>query len=62
MNMTKVGQLIQEEIEAAAAKAAAEAAAENSKQIAKNMLDGGMTLSDVVKYTGLPMSEAEMLV
>jgi predicted transposase/invertase (TIGR01784 family) len=70
LKMTKVGQLIQEEIEAAAAKAAKEAAAEataktaatEKREIAKNLLRKGMALSDVAECTGLPMSEAEMLV
>jgi predicted transposase/invertase (TIGR01784 family) len=66
LKMTKVGQLIQEEIEAAAAKAAKEAtaktAAAEKREIAKNLLRKGMALSDVAECTGLPIAEAKMLV
>jgi hypothetical protein len=68
--MTKIGQIIQEEIEAARAEAAmtaaavAEARAEaaaRDKEIAKNMLRKGMDISDVTECTGLARADVEKL-
>jgi hypothetical protein len=61
LNMTKVGQIIQEEINAAAEKAAMETAAAQKREIAGNLFRKGMSLSDIVECTGLPIAEAEML-
>ncbi|MDR1574275.1 MAG: hypothetical protein LBS24_08190, partial [Clostridiales Family XIII bacterium] len=60
INMTKMGQIIQEEIEAACAAVRAEAAARD-KEIAKNMLRKGMDISDVTECTGLARADVEGL-
>ncbi|MDR1604190.1 MAG: hypothetical protein LBS10_05295 [Gracilibacteraceae bacterium] len=63
--MTKIGQLIQEEINEAAAKAATEAAAAaeaaGKKTIAGNLLRSGVAPSLVRDCTGLSLAEMEIL-
>jgi hypothetical protein len=76
LTMTKVGQIIQEEIEAAATAAAAKAAAqaearaearaaakaaEEKNGIARNMLCVGMTPEAVIQYTGLSSVDIEAI-
>ncbi|MDR1574297.1 MAG: hypothetical protein LBS24_08300, partial [Clostridiales Family XIII bacterium] len=74
IGMTKMGQIIQEEIEAACAAARAETAtvraeaaataaraAARDKEIAKNLLRKGMDISDIVECTGLARADVEML-
>jgi hypothetical protein len=68
LNLTKVGQIIFEEIEAAAAAAAATAAAAASvkaakekENIAENMLRDGMEPAMVIKYTGLSGENVEAI-
>jgi predicted transposase/invertase (TIGR01784 family) len=60
IGMTKIGQIIQEEIEAARAEAAMTARAEKNN-IAKNMLRKGMNISDVTECTGLARADVEKL-
>jgi hypothetical protein len=65
--MTKVGQIIQEEIDAAVAAATAEAAEAvatakaEKNSMAKIMLRDGMEPSAVVRYTGLTNDDIERL-
>jgi hypothetical protein len=68
LTMTKVGRIIQEEIEAAAAKAEAKAvakaeakAAEEKNGIARNMLRKGMTPADIAECTGLSSTDIEAI-
>jgi hypothetical protein len=59
-NMTKFGQIIQEEIEAAVTAAEAKAA-EEKNGIARNMLRDGMAPEAVIKYTGLSNADIEAI-
>ncbi|MDR1573474.1 MAG: hypothetical protein LBS24_04140, partial [Clostridiales Family XIII bacterium] len=65
IGMTKIGQIIQEEIEAACAEAAMTAAATTARaeknDIAKNMLRKGMDISDISECTGLARADVERL-
>jgi hypothetical protein len=64
INMTKVVQIIQEEIEAAAAAAMAEAkaeAAEEKNGIARNLLRKGMDPEDIAECTGLSNTDVEAI-
>jgi hypothetical protein len=56
-SMTKFGQLVLEEINAAAT----ETANAQKKEIAEKLFHKGMSLSDVAECTGLPIAEAEIL-
>jgi predicted transposase/invertase (TIGR01784 family) len=56
-----MGQIIQEEIEEAAAKATAAAARAEKREIAKNMLRKGMSVSDIAECTGVSKAEVEKL-
>jgi hypothetical protein len=55
--MTKIGQLIQEEI----MDAANIAASEKTKEIAKEMLKDGEDIVKILKYTGLTRADVDAI-
>jgi hypothetical protein len=61
LNMTKVGQIIQEEIVAAASAAASTAVSETKQDVAREMLKNGEDIVKILKYTGLTKSDVDAI-
>ncbi|MDR3294497.1 MAG: hypothetical protein LBT26_01530 [Clostridiales Family XIII bacterium] len=59
--MTKVGQIIQEEIVAAASAAASTAVSETKQDVAREMLKNGEDIVKILKYTGLTKSDVDAI-